>query len=205
MTLHAAKGLEFDAAVLTGMEENVFPHSRATAETDPEELAEERRLCYVGITRARRRLAFSLAGSRALFGDLKFNEPSRFLSDVPKELFGFELPTPVARNRPPTGEHYLEREPAYEPDDLDHSAPDEFDQRSEHERRAAVRGTAIRTPRGAHASAANLHVGDRVLHASFGEGLVIGARGSGPDATVVVRFPGIGERRIVARFLSTAE
>jgi DNA helicase-2/ATP-dependent DNA helicase PcrA len=94
MTLHAAKGLEFDAVWMTGMEERVFPGSRAlglsgpnaTGEADPDELAEERRLCYVGMTRARKRLALTLARCRSLFGELKFNEPSRFLRELPPML-----------------------------------------------------------------------------------------------------------------------
>jgi DNA helicase-2/ATP-dependent DNA helicase PcrA len=87
MTLHTAKGLEFEEVFLTGMEEGVFPHSRALGYEADEELAEERRLCYVGFTRAKKRLTVSLAKSRALYGELRFNDPSRFLGDVPKELF----------------------------------------------------------------------------------------------------------------------
>ena len=94
MTLHAAKGLEFDAVWLTGMEERVFPGSRAlglsgpdaSGQEDPDELAEERRLCYVGMTRARKRLTLSLARARALFGELRFNAPSRFLKEIPTTL-----------------------------------------------------------------------------------------------------------------------
>jgi DNA helicase-2/ATP-dependent DNA helicase PcrA len=94
MTLHAAKGLEFDAVWMTGMEERVFPGSRAlglsgpnaTGEADPDELAEERRLCYVGMTRARKRLTLTLARCRSLFGELKFNEASRFLRELPPAL-----------------------------------------------------------------------------------------------------------------------
>jgi DNA helicase-2/ATP-dependent DNA helicase PcrA len=167
MTLHAAKGLEFDAVFLSGMEEGVFPHSRATqgeehALADPEEMAEERRLCYVGITRARRRLCFSLARSRALFGDLQLNEPSRFLSDIPRELFG--LPAPPAA----LGDGAEER-PAPPP----------------------------RPARGPVPA-----MGARVSHPKFGEGLVVGSSGFGMNATVTVRFPGEGEKRIVARFLT---
>ena len=94
MTLHAAKGLEFDAVWMSGMEERVFPSSRslgqrgplASGEEDPDELAEERRLCYVGMTRARRRLTLSLARCRSLFGELRFNAPSRFVREIPPEL-----------------------------------------------------------------------------------------------------------------------
>src|SRR5207248_8726380 len=87
MTLHAAKGLEFDAVWMTGLEERVFPSGRslgqtgplASGEEDPAEMAEERRLCYVGMTRARKRLTLSLARCRSLFGELRFNPPSRFV------------------------------------------------------------------------------------------------------------------------------
>src|SRR5690606_1950720 len=82
---------------LTGMEESVFPHVRALGfGGDDESLEEERRLCYVGFTRAKQRLVLSLAQSRTLFGELRFNAPSRFLSDVPPRLFGMkEKPRPT--------------------------------------------------------------------------------------------------------------
>src|SRR5205807_513738 len=94
MTLHAAKGLEFDAVWMTGLEERVFPSSRslgqtgplASGEEDPAEMAEERRLCYVGMTRARKRLTLSLARCRSLFGELRYNLPSRFVGELPPEL-----------------------------------------------------------------------------------------------------------------------
>ncbi len=84
MTLHSAKGLEFPVVFLVGCEEGVFPHMRAL--TEPEELEEERRLAYVGITRARRRLFVSHAWSRSLFGTTQYNPPSRFLDEIPAEL-----------------------------------------------------------------------------------------------------------------------
>ncbi|HEY3447767.1 MAG TPA: UvrD-helicase domain-containing protein [Myxococcales bacterium] len=222
MTLHAAKGLEFDAVFLTGMEEGIFPHSRATAGTDagwdPEEMAEERRLCYVGITRARKRLTFSLARMRALFGDLQQNAPSRFLSDVPKELFGFEGggPSQVREDEPGfaeedeervPGDTYVERDeaPAFELDAAD--GFDEFDQRPAHERRAHPTGTPMRrhpmkpAPR---LPGPSFPVGARVRHDSLGEGLVVSTSGEGPNARITVRFPGEDERRIVARFLRLA-
>src|SRR6185295_9320181 len=94
MTLHAAKGLEFDAVWMTGMEERVFPSSRslgqtgpmASGEDDPAEMAEGRRLCYVGMTRARKRLTLALARCRTLFGELRFNVPSRFVRELPPEV-----------------------------------------------------------------------------------------------------------------------
>ena len=84
MTLHSAKGLEFPIVFLTGLEDGVFPHLRSLG--DPDELEEERRLCYVGITRAQERLYLCHAWSRTLFGRTEFYPPSRFLSEIPEEL-----------------------------------------------------------------------------------------------------------------------
>lgn len=102
MTLHAAKGLEYDLVFLSGMEEGVFPHSRSLGEEAA--IEEERRLCYVGITRARKKLHLSLASSRALFGDLRFNPPSRFLYEIPEELLDGAalLPDPNGGSRSPS-------------------------------------------------------------------------------------------------------
>ena len=84
MTLHAAKGLEFPAVFMVGLEETIFPHSRALY--DQAEMEEERRLCYVGMTRARERLYLTYAQSRLLYGGLQMNAPSRFLSEIPEAL-----------------------------------------------------------------------------------------------------------------------
>ena len=84
MTLHSAKGLEYPVVFMTGLEDGVFPHVRSLG--DPDELEEERRLCYVGITRARERLYLCHAWSRMLFGSTDYYPPSRFLSEIPEEL-----------------------------------------------------------------------------------------------------------------------
>lgn len=106
MTLHSAKGLEFPVVFLTGMEEGVFPHTRAFSE--PVEMEEERRLCYVGITRARERLFLTLAESRLLYGNVYYGVPSRFLREIPPELFAGGEPEAgaaagEAEERPETG------------------------------------------------------------------------------------------------------
>ena len=110
MTLHAAKGLEFDAVWLTGLEERVFPHARSLGQTrngsgeeDPDEMAEERRLCYVGLTRARKKLTLTLARCRSLFGELRFNPPSRFLREIPEELATGMAALAAAEPRPQMG------------------------------------------------------------------------------------------------------
>src|SRR6185503_8287660 len=84
MTMHSAKGLEFPVVVITGLEEGLFPHSRAS--DDEADLEEERRLCYVGITRAQRRLVLTSAARRRVFGDYQSTEPSRFVDEIPAEL-----------------------------------------------------------------------------------------------------------------------
>ena len=84
MTIHAAKGLEFDAVFVAGMEEGIFPHSLSTQ--GPAEMEEERRLCYVALTRAKTRLYISTAQTRTMYGETLWNEPSRFLKDIPEEL-----------------------------------------------------------------------------------------------------------------------
>ena len=182
MTLHAAKGLEFDAVFITGMEEEIFPHRRATQpEAAEEEMAEERRLCYVGFTRARRRLFCSLAQSRTLFGELRFNPPSRFLAEVPRELFGVPAeysPPPMPRPAP-----YARRR--YGRDDDGPSIDQSFDQSTDFHQDSAsgdVRGM-------------------RVNHTQFGKGVILSAVGQGPNAKLTVRFETVGTKTVIARFL----
>ncbi|RKI04716.1 AAA family ATPase [Corallococcus sp. AB038B] len=185
MTLHAAKGLEFDAVFLTGMEEGVFPHSRALKSDDPdggEEMAEERRLCYVGFTRARKRLFVSLAQCRSLFGELKYNPPSRFLADVPQALFGFKEndlpPPPRAAAMPQRRRNWDDDETGPRVDRSYSQASSDMD---------GVGGDVR---------------GMRVRHEQFGSGRIVAAEGSGPNAKVTVEFGGtVGLKRVIARFL----
>jgi DNA helicase-2/ATP-dependent DNA helicase PcrA len=183
MTMHAAKGLEYDAVFVTGLEEGVFPHSRALSEDATEEdMAEERRLCYVGLTRARKRLFVSLSQSRALFGELKFNAPSRFLSEIPKQLFGFDpedlLEAPRRMPMMPT------RRPSRDPYDQDTRPQyDSYDQRTDLEGSGDMRGV-------------------RVRHSQFGDGTILECDGRGPNAKVTVKFASVGLKRVIARFLT---
>lgn len=203
MTLHASKGLEFEQVFLTGMEETVFPHSRALGmDGGQEELAEERRLCYVGFTRAKRRLVLSLASSRVLFGDLRFNEPSRFLGDVPRELFGVAVPQVVPER--PRGVHVVyDEEPEIELGDDDgfedrYTVDYSFDQRPSPQQPAPQRRAAwAAAPAAPRRTAGAFTVGAVVRHASFGVGMVEGVDGD----KVSVRFPGAGVKRVIDRFL----
>jgi DNA helicase-2/ATP-dependent DNA helicase PcrA len=183
MTLHAAKGLEFDVVFMTGMEENVFPHARSLApEAGVEEMDEERRLCYVGFTRARRRLVISLAQSRALFGELRFNPPSRFIGEVPRELFELDRSDELASTGRPRALPPTRRSPRGEGEGpvVDRS----YDQSVHYEE----------TDRPL--------LGLRVRHPQFGDGAVVAVDGSGPNAKLTVTFPSVGLKRVIARFLT---
>jgi len=190
MTLHAAKGLEFDAVFIVGMEEGVFPHQRALgADADPEEMAEERRLCYVGFTRARRRLFASLAQQRSLFGELRINRPSRFLSDVPPELVAMDQPQELERQQsrsmpmPPPSAFRRRQRDDYADDEgprIDRS----YAQTSDID---AVEGDVR---------------GLRVRHPQFGQGTILDVTGAGPDAKLTIRFESVGLKRVIARFVT---
>jgi DNA helicase-2/ATP-dependent DNA helicase PcrA len=170
MTLHSAKGLEFDRVFLVGLEEGALPHARSQASN--EALEEERRLCYVGMTRAKHQLSLSWAQSRQVFGQRRRSEPSRFLSEIPREglivtgeaSVGYE-PMPQPR-RPARGERYYVPEPPAAP---------------------------------GFASGA-LRPGVKVRHPLFGLGTVLRTDGSGDDLKLTVSFAGAGAKRLVARY-----
>jgi DNA helicase-2/ATP-dependent DNA helicase PcrA len=191
MTLHSAKGLEYPVVFLIGNEEGVFPHLRAL--TEPEELEEERRLAYVGITRARERLYVSHAWSRMLFGSTQYNPPSRFLDEIPSELV-------EQRGNGRRASRYASRHD-YRSDGggrrsgfWPSSAPDANRERMVDAALAAGR-TAPRGTTGAEA--AGLRTGDDVRHAKFGEGVIIMIEGDGDKAEAVVRFRDVGEKRLL--------
>ena len=176
MTLHNAKGLEFPVVFITGMEEGLFPHSRSL---DEQRLEEERRLCYVGITRAKDRLYLSHARSRTLHGGAGYKLPSRFLGEIPPKLVEYRGDTSspwVGRAaRSSYGGHagHPERRPA--------SAG------------APGQGRAAPGPgRAAAPAISGLATGDKVIHAKFGEGMVLGVE---PGGVVRVFFPGLGEQK----------
>jgi len=172
MTLHTAKGLEFPAVFLIGLEDGVFPHLRSLGE--PEELEEERRLCYVGITRARQRLYLSNAWSRTLFGSTQYNPPSRFLKEIPEHLTEL-VEGSRSRGRSATGAWGRDRIVE-----------------------AASRPTATSRPvRSTGAERIGIRVGDDVVHGKFGEGVVLEIIGAGDAAEAIVRFPGLGEKRLL--------
>ena len=188
MTLHTAKGLEFPVVFMTGMEDGVFPHVRALG--DPDELEEERRLCYVGITRARERLYLCHAWSRMLFGATDYYPPSRFLAEIPENLLAVTGPASERGRRTSMGSGVRDR--AAHRDEVARAA-----MRSG-ERRTEQQAPMSSTPSGARgAETMGLRVGDDVLHDKFGEGVVLALHGDGDKAEAVVNFRGVGEKRLL--------
>ncbi len=192
MTLHTAKGLEFPVVFLTGMEDGVFPHTRSLG--DPDELEEERRLCYVGITRARERLYLCHAWSRMLFGATDYYPPSRFLSEIPEELVQV-LGSGAERGRT----YGTRRRPARR-------------RRStvvRWWRRRCDRRTVARArsgPTGARgAEGIGLRVGDDVTHDKFGEGVILELVGEGDKTEAVVHFRDVGEKRLLLAWAPLAK
>lgn len=181
MTLHSAKGLEFEAVFIVGMEEGIFPHSRALV--DQNELEEERRLAYVGITRAKQKLSLSHAWSRNLYGSKQYNPPSRFLDEIPGELLQREGSTDSGAD---------EGRGSYRP------RPDQVTGKKIEWTRATVPkyrrdGDAVGDLTGANSG---LKVGDDVEHPSFGEGVIINIRGSGESVEATIEFVNHGKKHL---------
>ncbi|HEY2191625.1 MAG TPA: DNA helicase PcrA [Actinomycetospora sp.] len=177
MTLHTAKGLEFPVVFLTGWEDGVFPHQRALA--DPTELSEERRLAYVGITRAQQRLYVSRALMRSAFGQPQANPPSRFLDELPDDVVdwrrsGPERAAPSARTSFGSGRSWGR--------DLTGSPS---------------RPSPMRSSSGSGAPALQLEVGDRVSHDKYGLGLVTVVDGVGSKQTATIDFGSAGRVRLM--------
>ena len=169
MTLHIAKGLEFPVVFMVGMEDNVFPHFRSMG--NPDQLEEERRLAYVGITRARQRLYLTNAWSRTLFGQTSYNPPSRFLSELPSELI-----RALGEEEEPGGRVIGRRAAGAAP--------------SGH---VTIAQPAARRP------APSVQPGDTVRHEKWGEGVVLEVTG-GDEAEALVRFDGGTEKRLLLAY-----
>jgi len=174
MTMHAAKGLEFPVVFIIGMEENVFPHSRSIGDND--EMEEERRLAYVGITRAEERLYLTCAQSRTLFGRSGYNNPSRFISEISDEI----LEHVTLKQSAGTG-------------------------RSQTARRAVSSTTRPAVERPAYkASGGDKYgwaTGDKAVHKKWGEGTVVSVRGEGENTEIDIAFPSpTGIKRLLAKF-----
>jgi DNA helicase II / ATP-dependent DNA helicase PcrA len=184
MTLHAAKGLEFPVVFLIGMEDGVFPHLRSL--TEPEQLEEERRLAYVGITRAQQRLYLTHAWSRTLFGGTQYNPPSRFLDEIPERLV-----QAIDGNRRASRGGSGWRSGGY---GRSGTAGDRIGAGRERIVDSALRG---RGPTRSGAESLGLKIGDDVRHNTFGEGVVLDLTGSGDKTVALVRFRDVGEKQLL--------
>ncbi|MFF9807198.1 DNA helicase PcrA [Streptomyces coeruleorubidus] len=180
MTLHTAKGLEFPVVFLTGMEDGVFPHMRALGQT--KELEEERRLAYVGITRARERLYLTRSTLRSAWGQPSYNPPSRFLEEIPPAYVGWKRrgATAPASSGPVSG-----------------VAASLSSSRS---RSSASGASGFATRRTSEKPVVGLAVGDRVTHDQFGLGTVVAVKGSGANAEATIDFGDTKPKRLLLRY-----
>ncbi|MHC1785665.1 MAG: ATP-dependent helicase [Christensenellales bacterium] len=192
MTLHSAKGLEYDAVFLIGMEEGVFPTHRALL--DDKRMEEERRLCYVGMTRARKYLSLSLAKRRTIFNQVSCNPPSPFLAEIPPRLLSDEWGKAMRKHfGEDEGQQQSTRRPTQRPPKTGFGTP------GMGQELAAIPGvTKGFVPSIAKSQPAALtafRAGDKVLHKKFGEGLVQDVSGVGSDARISILFTAYGEKQ----------
>lgn len=215
MTMHSAKGLEFPNVFIIGMEEGVFPHSRAFL--DNEELEEERRLAYVGITRAEQKLFLSCAYSRTLYGRTTANPPSRFLKEIPEEL---KEDNEVVQDR----YHRDNRTGgAYGGKSFEGSGGSNFGYRAQNPAQGQGFSTATSSPSSASSrvtvttglpgtsaskpqravgeAVGDYQAGDKVSHGKWGVGTIVSIKGSGNDMELQIAFPApVGVKRLLAGF-----
>ncbi|WP_327155196.1 DNA helicase PcrA [Streptomyces tubercidicus] len=182
MTLHTAKGLEFPVVFLTGLEDGVFPHMRSLGQT--KELEEERRLAYVGITRARERLYVTRSTMRSAWGQPSYNPPSRFLEEIPGDFMEWKRTGPATPSASMGG--------------LSAGGGGGFGSMLSSSRAKGPSGFATR--RNQDRPAVALAIGDRVTHDSFGLGTVVGVKGSGDNAEATIDFGGEKPKRLLLRY-----
>lgn len=203
MTLHSAKGLEFPVVFIVGMEEGLFPGNQVMY--DESEVEEERRLCYVGITRAKEKLYITNARSRMIFGNTSFTRPSRFIGEIPPELtdsdfekrsgynsfWGADLndyaPAAPYSQRKKTADStaFAQKKSSYSPPERNKGFSRGF----------SGKGAGSTTATGT----VDLKAGDRVLHKAFGEGMVISAKPMGGDLLLEVAFDNVGTKKLMAK------
>ena len=188
MTLHTAKGLEFPQVFIVGMEDGIFPSFMSLG--DPDQLEEERRLAYVGITRAEEQLHLSLAQSRWIYGQQQYNTPSRFLREIPDELIDDRSPKSRRKisSSAPTA------------DSTDHRE-DKEDKRAERRERARERVIEKAIAAGQHQPTMpsnDFTTGDDVIHPKFGDGVIVNISGSGDNAEITIHFVEFGEKTLLS-------
>lgn len=184
MTLHSAKGLEFPIVFLAGLEEGIFPHVRTLM--DEREIEEERRLCYVGITRAERKLYISNARQRMIYGNIVCYSPSRFLDEIPPELMERYAPArpshaaPVQMQNRPFGAATMPPKPAPKP-------------------QMTLLKDPIPNTNNAKPQNANWKAGEKVYHAKWGTGTIVAVTGTGNNMQLSIAFPNEGIKKLLAQ------
>ena len=201
MTLHSAKGLEFPVVFLVGMEEGIFPGYKSIGE--PKELEEERRLCYVGITRAKQNLFISCARQRTIFGSTSCNQVSRFVKEIPKELMdGFDenfedKPQKTYEDYQYEWKYGNSHVTSYTSDEVKSSKP-----AMQYSFRTAESflNNLTKKPASASVDISIYKAGQRVYHKKFGEGKINYVEAEGDDAKVDITFDKIGHKRLMAKY-----
>jgi DNA helicase-2/ATP-dependent DNA helicase PcrA len=187
MTLHTSKGLEFPLVFMVGCEQGLFPSIRANEEPDPDDIEEERRLCYVGMTRAKQLLYMSHCVSRRIYGNIMYQEPSCFFSEIPAKFVDYHDLAPGMRrfttdswgSSEDDAPRYVSDEPVIQ--------------------RATPGGRGGSTVSGPVATGGAL-AGKAVKHPNYGPGVIKASEGSGADVKVTVEFKHVGVKKFVLRF-----
>ena len=201
MTLHSAKGLEFPVVFLVGMEEGIFPGYKSIGE--PKELEEERRLCYVGITRAKQNLFISCARQRTIFGSTSCNQVSRFVKEIPKELMdGFDenfedKPQKTYEDYQYEWKYGNSHVTSYKSDEVKSAKPAmQYNFRTAE----SFLNNLNKKPANASVDISIYRAGQRVYHKKFGEGKINYVEAEGDDAKVDITFDKIGHKRLMAKY-----
>ena len=185
MTLHSAKGLEFPEVYLVGMEDGIFPSYMTITADDPSEIEEERRLCYVGITRAMENLTLTCARRRMMRGEVQYNKMSRFLKEIPVHLFSVGGNAVQKETQEPMQNIYFQAKQAFKAQPFS----------TQKIVAKPVQNFGAKTGEGP-----GYDVGDRVRHTKFGEGLVTAMVQGGRDYEVTVQFDSVGVKKMFAGF-----
>ena len=181
MTMHSAKGLEFPNVFLVGMEEGIFPGFRAVEKE--EDLEEERRLCYVAVTRAKKQLYLTCAERRMMYGRTQYSRPSRFLEEIPKDF--------VDSNIMETKREILEKQ-EFQPN------PKFYSKRA-HDISGNIHTNTATRKKPSSVAAVDLKPGDQVDHKAFGHGMITSCRPMGGDILLEVSFDKVGTKRLMAK------
>lgn len=203
MTMHASKGLEFPHVYIVGMEETIFPGMQAIGSSS--EMEEERRLCYVAITRAMKTLTLVCAAQRMIFGQTNTNKISRFVEEIPEDCIRSNaVPRGYSYSDPSYGSYRVKSESGYG-DDFDQSVPHSFLSAGK-KNSAVLQGSkaAVKPPekKKQEPVSADFSAGDRIRHKAFGEGTVVSLKPMGGDCLIEMEFDSVGKKKLMLRAAS---